>query len=72
MRYSLLIKDDCEICSKTVEFLVKNRIEHTLLTRMMPEGKELEVPILLQHFGRRSVVIGGYEDIIKHFIKEKK
>ena len=71
MRYSLLIKDGCEVCTKAVKFLVKNRIEHTLLTRMMPEGKELEVPILLQYSGKRSVVIGGYEEMIEHFKKEK-
>ena len=72
MRYSLLIKDGCEVCAKAVEFLNENSIEHTLLTRMMPEGTELEVPVLLQHFERKSIVIGGYEEIIKHFIKEKK
>jgi len=72
MKYSLLIKDDCKVCTKAVKFLVTNRIEHTLLTRLMPPGEVLEVPVLIQHLDTSSVIIGGYEEIIKHFKKEKK
>jgi hypothetical protein len=71
MDYSLLIKDGCEVCTKAVKFLVKNRIAHVLLTRYMPPGKPLDVPVLIQHLNEERVVIGGYEEMIKHFKKEK-
>lgn len=71
MKYSLLIKDDCKVCTKAVKFLVTNRIEHTLLTRFMPDGTDLEAPILIQHHDEKSIVVGGYEEIIEHFKKEK-
>ena len=59
------------MCTKAVKFLVKNRIEHILLTRHMPDGKSLDVPILIQHLDEERVVIGGYEEMVKHFKKEK-
>tara|TARA_R100001594_G_C4033237_1_gene261695 strand:+ start:133 stop:387 length:255 start_codon:yes stop_codon:yes gene_type:complete len=76
MFYKLYIRESCPYCQRAVEFLVKNKIRHTLI--IDDDGAVIEeaknnyrwptVPIVLEVDDKESeTLIGGYTEMKKYF-----
>ena len=76
MFYKLYIREDCGFCKRAVEFMMKHKIEHVVLsqigtTELIEEAKVQydwpTVPIVVEIDGDDEKLIGGYVDMRKYF-----
>ena len=76
MFYKLYIKEGCDNCKRTVEFMMKHKIEHVVLsqigtTELIEEAKARydwpTAPIVVEVNDDDEKLIGGYTDLRKYF-----